>query len=97
QDAGIEFRRIRDAGGFRQGFRRLGPAILEVVESSGRDEHDDPTRPARFWGLVVIVEDLEALAERLSDRLGPVKPAVQAGRRIATLRESAGLTTRLAF
>jgi catechol 2,3-dioxygenase-like lactoylglutathione lyase family enzyme len=90
--AGLGFRRVRDAGGFRQGFRRLGPAIMEVVEAQ-----DAPPGAARFWGLVVVVADLEALAERLGEHLGQVKPAVQPGRRIATLRESAGLTTRLAF
>ncbi len=90
--AGLGFRRVRDAGGFRQGFRRLGPAIMEVVESQ-----DASPGPARFWGLVVVVEDLGALAERLGEHLGQVKQAVQPGRRIATLRESAGLTTRLAF
>jgi hypothetical protein len=91
--AGLGLRRVRDAGGFRQGFRRLGPAILELVEAP----HGDPGAPARFWGLVVIVEDLDALAERLGDRLGPVKDAVQPGRRIATLRGSAGLDTNVAF
>ena len=90
--AGLPLRRVRDAGGFRQGFRRLGPAILELVEA--RQASDGP---ARFWGLVVIVEDLEALAERLGDRLGEVKAAVQPGRRIATLRGAAGLTTSVAF
>jgi catechol 2,3-dioxygenase-like lactoylglutathione lyase family enzyme len=108
EDAGLGFRRVRDAGGFRQGFRRLGPAIMEVVEARGGDrpagdarQPGDPAatdaQPARFWGLVVVVEDLEALAERLDEQLGAIKPAVQPGRRIATLRESAGLTTKLAF
>jgi hypothetical protein len=87
--AGLALRRIRDAGGFRQGFRRLGPAILELVEG--------PDGPTRFWGLVVIVEDLEALAERLGEHLGSIKPAVQPGRRIATLRDSAGLGEAVAF
>jgi hypothetical protein len=91
--AGMPLRRVRDAGGFRQGFRRLGPAILELVEAKAVD----PAAPARFWGLVVIVLDLEALAERLGDRLGPVKDAVQPGRRIATLRGSAGIGTNVAF
>jgi len=91
--AGLELRRVRDAGGFRQGFRRLGPAILELVEAKGLGD----SGPARFWGLVVIVSDLDALAARLGDHLGPIKPAVQPGRRIATLRESAGLSTRVAF
>ena len=36
EDAGVPLRRIRDAGGFRQGFRRLGPAIVEIVEAPHR-------------------------------------------------------------
>jgi hypothetical protein len=92
-DAGLELRRIRHApGGFRQGFRRLGPAILELVETP-----EAADGPARFWGLVVNVSDLDALAERLGERLGPIKSAVQPGRRIATLRESAGLGQAVAF
>ncbi len=91
-DAGLPFRRIRDAGSFRQGFRRLGPAILEVVEAGAA-----PPGPARFWGLVVIVSDLQALGARLTEHLGQIKPAVQPGRHIATLRESAGLATKVAF
>jgi hypothetical protein len=91
--AGMGLRRVREApGGFRQGFRRLGPAILELVEAPGADPG-----PARFWGLVVIVEDLDALARRLGDHLGETKEAVQPGRRIATLRESAGLGEAVAF
>lgn len=91
--AGLELRRIRHApGGQRQGFRRLGPAILELVEALGQ-----PDGPARFWGLVVTVADLDALSERLGERLGRVKPALQPGRRIATLRESAGLGEAVAF
>jgi hypothetical protein len=72
------------------GFRRLGPAILELVESSGASA-------TSFWGLVVTASDLEALAGRLGGHLGPVRPAVQPGRQIATLRESAGLSPRVAF
>jgi hypothetical protein len=90
--AGMPLRRIRDGGGFRQGFRRLGPAILELVETP-----NDPDGPARFWGLVVIVDDLEALARRLGESLGTVREAVQPGRRIATLGGSAGLGPAIAF
>jgi hypothetical protein len=98
--AGMPLRRIRvvggdprdDPGAFRQGFRRLGPAILELVEAKGA-----PAGPAAFWGLVVIVEDLEALAARLGSQVSPPKPAVQPGRRIASLRASAGLSPRVAF
>jgi hypothetical protein len=92
EQAGMPLKRVRDAGGFRQGFRRLGPAILELVESK-----DTPPGPARFWGLVIIVESLEALADRLTTRLGTIKPAVQPGRQIATLKREAGLGQPVAF
>jgi hypothetical protein len=92
QAANMPLRRIRDAGGLRQGFRRLGPAILELVESDTA-----PPGPAHFWGLVVIVEDLHALGRRLTDHLGEIKRAVQPGRHIATLRRSAGLGEAVAF
>ncbi len=93
--AGLELRRVRDAGTpehpLRQGFYRLGEAILEVVGDV------EPDGPARFWGLVVVVSDVDALAERLGDDLGAPRDAVQPGRRIATLRESAGLGVPVAF
>jgi hypothetical protein len=63
----------------RMAFLRLGSYILEVVE---RDD------PARFWGLVVVVPDPGAVPGA-----GPVKNAVQPGRRIATIK---GLGTALA-
>jgi catechol 2,3-dioxygenase-like lactoylglutathione lyase family enzyme len=74
--AGIPLRRVRDAGGFRQGFRRLGPTILELVEA--------PSAPATtWWGLTVTVPDLGALPGTL---ISDPKPAVQRGRLIATVR-----------
>lgn len=91
--AGMPLRRIREAGpNVRQGFRRLGPAILELVEAP----QPEPG-PAGFWGLVVVVSDLDALVARLGDRVGAVKPAVQPGRQIVTLRSSAGLSEAVAF
>ena len=90
--AGLPLRRVRDAGGLRQGFRRLGPAILELVEAPGA-----PGGTARFWGRVVIVRDLDALAQRLGEHVGAIREAVQPGRRIATLHPSAGLGPALAF
>jgi hypothetical protein len=93
--AGLDLRRVRDAGTperpLRQGFYRLGEVILEVVGDI------EPAGPARFWGLVVVVSDLDAPAERLGDDLGAPRDAVQPGRRIATLRESAGLGVPVAF
>jgi hypothetical protein len=92
QAAGLPLRRVRDAGGFRQGFRRVGPAILELVEA-----RDAPTGPARFWGLVMIVADLAALADRLGPLMSEIRPAVQRGRHIGALRAAAGLSPRVAF
>jgi hypothetical protein len=91
--AGIPLRRVRDAaGGFRQGFRRLGPSILEIVEAPKM-----PAGPARFWGLVVVVADLAGLRARLAPHLGEIRAAVQPGRHIATLSQDAGLSPRIAF
>jgi hypothetical protein len=97
-EAGIALRRVREvgggpaAGGFRQGFRRLGPAILEVVEAPTM-----PAGPARFWGLVVTVADLVGLRARLAPHVGEIREAVQPGRRIATLSQGAGVSPRVAF
>ena len=97
EGAGLEARRVRDAeaGGrpIRQVFFRLGDPVLEVVgppEPSGDG-------PARFFGLALTVADLDATATALGEHLGEVKDAVQPGRRIASLRRSAGCTTALAF
>jgi hypothetical protein len=87
--AGMPLRRLAERHGARQGFRRLGPAIMEIVQA--------PEGPTRFWGLVVIVSDLDALAERLGDLLREIRPAVQPGRRIAPLRSKAGLGPAVAF
>ena len=91
-DAGIPLRRVREVGEIRQGFRRLGPAILEIVEAPKM-----PAGAARFWGLVVIVADLAALRARLAPYVGEIRGAVQPGRQIATLSEGAGLSPKIAF
>jgi hypothetical protein len=83
---------VREVGELRQGFRRLGPAILEVVEVRRL-----LAGPARFWGLVVIVGDLHALHADLSPLLSDIREAVQPGRHIASLHEAVGLGPRLAF
>jgi hypothetical protein len=94
--AGLPLRRIRDVGSYRQGFRRLGPAILELVEARPAPPKS-PAGPARFWGLVVVVPDLPVLRERLSPHLSEIRDAVQPGRHIAALGAGAGLSPRLAF
>jgi hypothetical protein len=90
---GLERRRRREAGDLLQAFYRLEPVVLEVVARAG--EAGDG--PASLWGFTVVVEDLDALAARLGDRLGRVKEADQPGRRIATVRREAGLGVPLAF
>ncbi len=73
----------------RQGFHRIGRGglIVELVERP-----EIPDGPAAFWGLVVIVDDLDVACELLGpDRISAPKNAVQPGRRIATIRSDAGL------
>ena len=84
---GAPLRRVREVGQMRQGFHRLGGLIVEVVERAGL-----PEGPAAFWGLVLNVEDLDAAVDRLGPEvIGAARPAVQPGRSIATVLESAGL------
>lgn len=90
--AGVEISRTEDSERGRMGFRRLGPAILEVVQ---RDDLEG--EEARFWGIAVVVIDIDHIAERLGDRLGPIKQAVQPGRRIATLDAGGIVSVPLAF
>jgi hypothetical protein len=101
--AGLDLRRIREeptpAGAPRQAFFRLGGEILELVElpqerlavAGGRGA------PARLWGLAFVSEDLERTVQELGEHTGGIRAAVQPGRRIATLRRSAGLTVPLAL
>ncbi|UGS36639.1 VOC family protein [Capillimicrobium parvum] len=94
QAAGLELRRVREAGPTaRQGFFLLGDAVLEVAGP----REPDGDGPAAFWGLVAVTTDLDATCARLGDLAGAPRTAVQPGRRIATVRRAAGLGTALAF
>ncbi len=100
--AGLDLRRVREeptpAGAPRQAFFRLGEAILEVVqEPEAVVAKEGADRPAFFWGLALLAPELEATAARLGERVGEIRAAVQPGRRIATLRRSAGLTLPIAL
>ncbi len=100
--AGLDLRRIREepspAGAPRQAFFRLGANILEVVqEPAEATERAGGDRPAFFWGLAFVAPDLDATVAGLGDRVSEIRPAVQPGRRIATLRRSAGLTVPVAL
>lgn len=92
EDAGLELRRRRDPpeAAMPQAFFNLDTLVLEVGET-------DRVQGAGFWGLVVVMEDLDAAVERLGDLVGTPRAAVQAGRRIATVRREAGLGVSLAL
>lgn len=102
EGAGLDLRRIREeptpAGAPRQAFFRLGSTILEVVqEPPEATERAGGDRPAFFWGLAFVAPDLEKTVAFLGDRAGEIRPAVQPGRRIATLRRGAGLSLPVAL
>ncbi len=90
---GLDVRRERDAGPFQQVFFRLGEVILELVGPM-----DPGLGPSSLWGLTFAVDDLDATAAILGDRVGRVKDAVQPGRRITTLRgREIGISPAIAF
>lgn len=102
QSAGLDLRRIREeptpAGAPRQAFFRLGETILEVVqEPAEATEQAGGDRAAFFWGLAFVAPDLDATVAGLGDCVSEIRPAVQPGRRIATVRRSAGLAVPVAL
>jgi hypothetical protein len=103
QKAGLELRRVREqptpAGAPRQAFFRLGAEILEVVQEPQHvvEQHGGPDRPARLWGLALLSQDLDRTVQALAGAAGEPRPAVQPGRRIATLRRDAGLALPVAL
>jgi hypothetical protein len=103
RSAGLDLRRVREeptpAGAPRQAFFRLGQEVLELIEEPDdvRQRAGGPDRAAFFWGLALRVEDLERTVGGLGANVGSIRPAVQPGRRIATLRRSAGLAVPVAL
>jgi hypothetical protein len=103
QAAGLDLRRRREeptpAGAPRQAFFRLGEVILEVVQEPDEviERAGGPDRPAFFWGLALRVADLDRAVQDLGESVGSIRAAVQPGRRIATLRRSAGLAVPVAL
>jgi hypothetical protein len=103
QAAGLDLRRVREeptpAGAPRQAFFRLGSVILEVVQApeDALERSGGADGPAFFWGLAFRVADLDATVAHLGDHVSGPRDAVQPGRRIATLRRSAGLAVPVAL
>ncbi len=90
---GEALKRVREAGPVRQGFHRLGPVIVEVVES---DRVTATT--SSFWGLVLNVADIHETCGALGpDVVSLPKTAVQPGRLIASFRADVGLGLPLAI
>ncbi len=96
--ARFEVRRTRDVPGQgparQQVFLWAGETILEVIGpiESTNDE------PASIWGLALTTENLDRAAEVLGPNLSSSKPAVQPGRRIATVNTAnLGITPALAL
>lgn len=84
---GLPLRRVRETESVRQAFHRFPDrgCIIEIVES-------DRVERAALWGVVVTADDLDAFVARAGpERVGDARPAVQPGRRIATVRTAAGL------
>lgn len=103
EGAGLRLRRVREqptpAGAPRQAFFRLGEAILEVVQEPDEviAREGGRARPAHFWGLALLAPDIDGTVAALAPHAGEVRPAVQPGRRIATLRRSASLALPVAL
>jgi hypothetical protein len=100
--AGVDLRRIREeptpAGAPRQAFFRLGEVILEVIQMppAAVERAGGEDTPTRLWGLALNAHLERALAA-LAPHVGEAHAAVQQGRRIATLRRSAGLAVPVAL
>jgi len=97
QQSGAPLKRVKESDRGVQGFHRWGSVILEVVERRLVAPTDSATT-ASYWGLVVVVDQLDEAAAHLGpDVIGAPKSAVQPGRRIATVRSGAGLGVPLAL
>ncbi len=83
---GLQARRVRIFGNsgseMRQTFFWLGDVILELVGP----ETPEGEGPASFWGLAFISESIEETVTFLGDTCTPLKPAVQSGRQITTIK-----------
>jgi len=101
--SGLDLRRVREeptpAGAPRQAFFRLGAEILEMVAEPDEiaERAGGPDRPVIFWGLALLTSDLDATAAAFAPHCGEPRAAVQPGRRIATIKRSAGLCTPVAL
>ena len=82
---GLDLRRTRDVElgeqSVQQRVFRMGEVILELVGPPAPAGDG----PCRIWGYALVTDDIDASATALGDRCSAPKPAVQPGRRIATV------------
>jgi hypothetical protein len=64
----------------------------EVIE-----RHRGTDRAAHFWGMALLTSEIERTADAFGAHCGEVRDAVQPGRRIATIKRSAGLALPVAL
>lgn len=87
---GLQPRRHRDVPGSdpaqRQLFYVLDTTVCELV---GPVAGNGEAGTARLWGLAFVAPDLDDTVAALGLLCGPIRDAVQPGRRIATLRHRA--------
>jgi hypothetical protein len=77
--------------GFDQYFFRSAKVIVELLC------RPEAVGPWSIWGLALTSPDLDRTVEYLEAAISPPRPAVQSGRRIATIRTSnLGISTQLA-
>jgi hypothetical protein len=99
--AGLTPRRWRDHAlpdgtPVRQTFFVVGELVLELVAPAERP--DRPRPGVRSFGVALVCPDLAVARAALGPHLGADRPAVQAGRRIATVRHrDLGLGTPIAL
>lgn len=78
-----------------QVFLRPGEVIVELV---GPPDPDPSGSAATFFGLAVITPSIDGLEAVLGERVGPVRPAVQPGRRRRSVRHAElGISVPLLF
>ncbi len=77
----------------RRAFLLTADALVELI---GPVEPDGDG-PARFWGLTLVVQDVDAAALALRSHAGSPRDAVQPGRRILTIRPDSGVSLPLAL
>jgi len=90
--SGYPLKRVREVGEIRQGFHRIGQGgvILEVVERADVSQ-------TSLWGFVLATESFDDIVDHAGDLVTTPKAAVQPGRRISTVKNSAGLGVAVAL